>query len=388
MSVLRRLFSGTYRRARSAEARGEDRDAAALYAATGAGLDAAKALAQAAERCERLDEALALYRDALRWAPSGDPLRKELLGHFGGRVLRRARAEGVTTEGERRLLAEAAEALCEAGRFLPASDAFEMLGDLERVAGCLEQAGEIERLEALLTTQGRESEARRTLDRHLEAHRAAMAVGALVEARRHLAEAERLAPGDPLLGEVTRELEARLLRPYAVKLALDAGEVLVCLGRLPVELGREGAMPLRGASLSRRHARVSRAGERLVVEDLGSRNGTRLEGVPIARAIEVEPPIVLGLGDDVALDCALAGADGLALRVARGLDRGLAALASASTLALPVGGLALAFPGGWATLLASRERPVTLDGQSCVAPVELLTGDRIEVEGARVEVLG
>jgi hypothetical protein len=389
MSVLRRLLSSTYRRARIAEARGEYRDAAALYAASGAELDAAKALAQAAERCDQHEDALATYRDALRWAPVGHAVRKELLGHFGGRVLRRARREGLATEAERRLLTEAAEALFEAGRFLPAADAYEMLEDGERLALCLERAGEVERLEALLTDQGRASEARRNLDRLLEAHRAALQAGARAEARQLLGEAARLAPGDPLLGEVTRELEARLPSPYVVKLSLPADGMLVCLGRLPIELGREGAMPLRGASLSRRHARVGRSGEQVTVEDLGSRNGTRLGGIPIGARVVVDAPVEIGLGDDVALRCVLAEDDGLRLRVERGLDRGLTALASSSTMMLPVGeGVSLGFPGGWATIFASREHPALLHGRACVAPIELLIGDRLELGGAQVEVLG
>jgi hypothetical protein len=389
MSVLRRLFSATYRRARIAEARGEYRDAAALYAAAGAELEAATALAHAAERCERLDDALGTYRDALRWAPPGSALRKELLGRFGGRVLDRTRRQGVASQAERRLLAEAAAALDEAGRPLDAAAGYELLGDWERVAGCLERAGEVERLEALLTRRGQESEVRRTLDRHLAAHRAAMEVGARAEARRLLEEAAALAPGDPLLGEVMRELEARRPRPHAVRLSLaEERRVIVCLGEVPVELGREGALPLRGASLSRRHARVGRVGARLVVEDLGSRNGTRIGGVPIEGAVEVEPPVELGLGEDVTLRCALAGDGGFVLRVERGLDRGLTALVSASPVTLPAGDVALGFPNGWATLYASRERPVLLEGRRCVAPIELLSGDRFEVLGARLEVLG
>jgi DNA-binding NtrC family response regulator len=48
-------------------------------------------------------------------------------------------------------------------------------------------------------------------------------------------------------------------------------------------------------SLSRRHARFVREGESVFVEDLGSRNGTVLDGRPVARA-EVAPNTVIALG--------------------------------------------------------------------------------------------
>ncbi len=387
MSVFRRLLSGTYRRGRIAEARGFYRDAAALYAAAGAEGDAARALAQAAERCEGLDEALATYKDALRWTKPGEPLRRELLANFGGRVLRRARAEGVTTESERRLLGEAAEALAEAERFASAADAWEMLEDWERTASCLTRAGEIERLEALLATKGKESESRRAQALALDAYRAALDVGARAEALRQLELARRLAPDDPLLGDLLRDLEARRPSDGSVRLRVGRSSEVVCLGALPVALGREGPFALRGASLSRRHALVGREGGQVRVEDLGSRNGTRVEGVPIDASLSLDAPFALGLGDEVEVRVALHGASGIALRVEKGLDRGLEAFASTEPIEVPGTRARVAFPASWATVEASRERPVTLDGRRCAAPVELLSGDVVEIEGVRIEVL-
>jgi tetratricopeptide (TPR) repeat protein len=387
MSLLRRLLSGTYRRGRIAEARGFYRDAAALYAASGAETDAARALAQAAERCESVDEAVSTYKDALRWTKPGDPLRRELLAHFGVRVLRRARVEGATTESERRLLAEAAEALTTAERFLPAADAWELLGDWERTASCLERAGEIERLEALLTTKGRESESRRSQGLALDAYRAALEVGARAEALEQLRVARTFARDDALLGGLIRDLEARRPMDRAVRLRIGRSTEVVCIGGLPVTLGREGPFALRGALLSRQHARVSREGEQVRVEDLESRNGTRIGGVPIASSLAVDAPFDLGLGDDVELRVEAHGRAGLSLRVDRGLDRGLFALASSEPIEVPGTALRVTFPSSWAAVFASRERPLRLDGRHCAAPIELLVGDVLEVDGTRVEVV-
>ena len=66
-------------------------------------------------------------------------------------------------------------------------------------------------------------------------------------------------------------------------------------------LGREaGAVAwLDSASVSRRHARIVIAGEKATLEDLGSRNGTRL------RDREVKGPVPLADGDPIELGSVL-----------------------------------------------------------------------------------
>ena len=54
------------------------------------------------------------------------------------------------------------------------------------------------------------------------------------------------------------------------------GEEPVVIGRLP-----ECEIPLADANVSRRHAELRRDGTSVVVEDLGSTNGTRVNGVPV-----------------------------------------------------------------------------------------------------------
>jgi pSer/pThr/pTyr-binding forkhead associated (FHA) protein len=48
--------------------------------------------------------------------------------------------------------------------------------------------------------------------------------------------------------------------------------------------------------VSRRHAALRRDGDAWVVEDLGSKNGTRVNDVPVQGSAEVEPGDLLGLG--------------------------------------------------------------------------------------------
>ena len=60
-----------------------------------------------------------------------------------------------------------------------------------------------------------------------------------------------------------------------VRQALEQGVLVI--GR-----GAEAGLRLPVASVSRRHAEIHREGDRIVIEDLGSRNGTRVNGRPVS----------------------------------------------------------------------------------------------------------
>jgi len=72
------------------------------------------------------------------------------------------------------------------------------------------------------------------------------------------------------------------------------------LGAGPVTLGRDAGVELvlPVSAVSRRHAEVRRDGARYLVRDLGSRNGTLVNGHPVAEA-EIEPLDELRVGDAV-----------------------------------------------------------------------------------------
>jgi hypothetical protein len=67
----------------------------------------------------------------------------------------------------------------------------------------------------------------------------------------------------------------------------------------PVVVGRApGADIVIGASyVSGRHARFSLLGENLIVEDLGSTNGTTVNGTPLTAAEQLQDGDVVGIGD-------------------------------------------------------------------------------------------
>jgi pSer/pThr/pTyr-binding forkhead associated (FHA) protein len=68
------------------------------------------------------------------------------------------------------------------------------------------------------------------------------------------------------------------------------------LGRLP-----DNEVALAHPFLSGRHARIYREGEAYWVEDLGSRNGTRVDGVAVTRPVRLERLHVITLADTIDL---------------------------------------------------------------------------------------
>src|SRR5207244_209616 len=78
--------------------------------------------------------------------------------------------------------------------------------------------------------------------------------------------------------------------------AIPRGYLL--LGREPVEIGRgkESTLPIFHDSISRRHARITRDGYRYVIEDLGSTNGTTVQGKPVKGPTKLDHDDVISVG--------------------------------------------------------------------------------------------
>lgn len=65
-----------------------------------------------------------------------------------------------------------------------------------------------------------------------------------------------------------------------VELRIPEGESIV---------GREGTLPIQDATVSRQHAKITREGNAIYVDDLGSSNGTYVDGIRIEEPTEVKP---------------------------------------------------------------------------------------------------
>ena len=73
------------------------------------------------------------------------------------------------------------------------------------------------------------------------------------------------------------------------------------LGSAPVTMGRssECDIPLEDDYASGRHARLFPQGTRWFLEDLGSTNGTYVNGAPVTRALPVGPGTAIRIGKTV-----------------------------------------------------------------------------------------
>jgi hypothetical protein len=89
------------------------------------------------------------------------------------------------------------------------------------------------------------------------------------------------------------DLRAAWERPRVPVLALPSGSVR------QIVLGRSRACDcvIAEASVSRRHAELRREGERWMLRDLGSLNGTRVNGIRVVDETEVRPGDRVGFGD-------------------------------------------------------------------------------------------
>lgn len=133
-------------------------------------------------------------------------------------------------------------------------------------------------------------------------------VGELCDTAREHARSEGYAFMGPVRVELTEDprrragtftIEARLSQGEggvgAGSLVLPSGR-RVTLGEQPLRLGRlpDCGVQLADTNVSRHHAEIRPAGEGFVVADLGSTNGTRINGVPVASQ-------VLRDGDEITL---------------------------------------------------------------------------------------
>ena len=382
---LRRLFGRSHRRARAAEAAGNYREAAQLYAEGGAPNEAAAALLFLAARAGTLAERAEAYEDALRFLPADSERRPEVEIQIGLARVEDARNRGTGSAEDRRVLAEAAARLEANGREADAATAYELLGRNEDLARCLEKAGEIERLETLLDASQRKDTRERVLRSALSEYELAMEVGQRLEARNALRKALVEVPAEPQMLDLLRRLEARFPASNRVELVVSERKVTM-LAILPAALGRDAEMTVRGASVSRRHAEISRVGSgELAVRDLGSRNGTLLSGLALGAPIQLSTEVAIGLGEDVTVRLVPDGGQVL-VEVERGPDRGARFVVGEGALRIPGVAACVRFDEGHAWLVPDEGVAMRLGARVCVMPVVLLRADVVEIAGVSVEV--
>lgn len=357
--------------AERAEVEGRFEDAARLYVEAGQRDEAFRVLVQAAETVDGLSRRRDFLARAITVARA-DAQREVARAALAKVVVAEFDARPPMTDDDRKRLAEAAADLERTGHFREAGEAFKALGDREAMQRCMVASGDIEGFEreaSAAQAQERLRLRRRNAIETFEGFwRAGDRRGALaaLEAwvREHTEDHEARALVD--------ERRATLIDRGRFEAKLD-GVALSVVGALPCMIGREAAVVLRGAGVSREHCVVEREGAALVLRDNGSRNGTTLRGIALTGAARLDEGAQFGLGPDLVLEAQrFHGAPSLV--VARGMDRGKRVVFVLEPWDTPLG--TLAFDDGRALLTPSS--PVKLTGQRVVAPILLARGDRVD----------
>jgi FHA domain len=281
--------------ARAKEIAGELAAAVDLYQEAGLPDEAARVLLLRADAERSAEKRIALFALAAYTAQSDD-IRRRARGRkalVAFDVLRGRGGSFMKSE----VLAVARE-LEEAGELDPAADAYALAGDNESEVRVLTAAGAIERLEERL----RATEAATRAERDLE-----LTLRKIADLDRT---AERRAALDLALGtlgrrdddrvaDAARAIRARLTRGPVVELSVDEALRRYALGD-EVTVGRgDSTLIIASRAVSRRHLRVARTAAGVVVEDLGTRNGTLLAGARLTAPVPVGAGLDLELGGEV-----------------------------------------------------------------------------------------
>lgn len=304
MSLLGRLFGSRGAKRAEAKARALERDgelarAVDAWLEAERGDDATRVLLMRADAEADPERRLAHCARAAEVAVTEQAMNAAL-GRKARLALDLALARKVALPSE---LARIAAELERAGDHERAADAYALARDHEGEIRALTAAGAIDKLEDRLRTAA--SDARRdraqieTLGRVRDLEKCSERREALRVARAYLLSSE-----DERVREALSDIERRVLRGPSCELALgvDRPPRRYALGS-SVTVGRgDSTIVVHARAASRRHLAVRRtaAGDAIEVEDLGTRNGTRLAGARLAGALRVADGAVdLALGGEV-----------------------------------------------------------------------------------------
>lgn len=305
MSFFRRILSSDYRRAIAAEAAGNLDVAAEHYGLAGEREGAVRMhLLRAARAGSRALEIAAL-RDALHWAGQDEALRQKPAAALGGALLAVLEAEGIGTQRDRERLREAAELLVLGGEHQRAGDALAKIGDHLAAANAFSAGGLVEAMEEALAKDDDGQRRARQEQEAFASYQANLSVGRRDEAR---ADLQRCVAGsaNAEYRRLLDTLESRLITAGRVELVIRGRPALVVCAVKRVVLGRDALcdLALRSGGVSRQHAEIEVQADppRYVLHDLGSRNGTKVAGLPLAGSLPLGAPGTFSLGDECTLE--------------------------------------------------------------------------------------
>lgn len=400
MSFFKRIFSGDYRAAVSAEAAGNLDVAAERYAMAGEKNDAVRIHLARAKRADDRATAINALRDALHWAEDLPEMRSRVLVQLGKTMLEKARAEGIATQKDKQRVREAAAMLLRAGDHLAAGEALESIEDYRGAAQAYKEGGYPDRMEIALIQVDSASESKRSLRDFFADYEMHMRIGDRDKARDDLRKCIEVADKKAEYRRLLDELESRLITGGRVVLQKRGKPSVTVCANAPLAIGRDNLcdLVLRTAGISRRHAEIAigpkNANPRFSLRDAGSRNGTSIGGMPIAGDVPLAGTGEFALGDHCTINFSVADPPAvLELAVKGGLDSGEILFATGPDERVDLSGAAgipavIVFHRGRPMLTPTgRAKRVTLNDEVVAhGAIQLAHGDRLILDSIEVDV--
>jgi hypothetical protein len=403
MGFLSRIFSSQYRRALAAEAASDYALAARLYAECWDFTKVAEMMLLQVTPILSPQETLGRLREAARFATKFQTEKSAarqakraaaaapVLRRIADAIEREARRGAPTAAVDRELLREAAGLFELCGSHRRAAECYEASGEAAKAAELYGRAGDLAKMEAILDRERDQNRRAFELAQAWEEYELEMAAG-----RRELALLAliRCCESPAAGGEkaeylrLRADLESRRLHGGHLALRIGDAPPVIYSGTFPIWLGRDGVsgLSLRDGGVSRQHAQITLDGDRFVLTDCASKNGTRLDGILLGAPIAFSGKGQITLGDDCVIDAEISERPRrIGLAVTRGRERGTRLFAQAGPFEL-VAGVELRFEGG-RPLVRSASQSLGLNGARAATELEPIRGDRVSAGDTTWEVL-
>lgn len=315
MSFFKKLFSTSYREALALEGAGRYAEAAQAYNMCGERAAvarmhrlAARGLADPFAKVEALRVA-ADFAEGLT-GTEAPALARDVHADLAAALVALVDATELMDRSDRGLLEEAADLYTELGQHGAAGEVLARLGHVNRAAEAFESAGDIARMEEMFRSADRQQEPAAAYQRAVDALAFAESAGDHVGVLEALEQCLALRPQDAELSARLQNLRDRMPTCARVSLTSPGGLPWHLVGGSRVGIGREddNEILLVDAGISRRHARMARQAQAILLEDLGSTHGTWFGGVRLQEAQTLPPSAEFRLSDSV--QCTVVSIDG------------------------------------------------------------------------------
>jgi len=298
--IMKFLKQNYLQRALQEKARGDFAEAAKYYAKAESFEEVGAMYEMLGEIGSSLPEKIQAYQQALHWYVSCNaPARVELAGKLAALMEDAARGDGRGKQIERHAVQQIAEYYAAANLWKEAGRIYEDAGLLDQANEMYVKGGEIELVERLAERQERDDHRAHSAEQCFIEAESAYQNGKREKAHQSLQQCLNLDSSHAKAAALLEQLTQTLNRMAACRIRLPVQEqefVLLKNNTLCIGRKNESDIMLLNTDVSRNHAKIGIDGQRVLVEDMGSSNGTRINGLRIRHAVELHNQDIVGIG--------------------------------------------------------------------------------------------